>query len=78
MIDESFGHNFKERGIILTYLNFVYKNWKNKTGMRVVIPENMWYGSTEFHKEEQWFLKAFDIEKSADRDFAVKGIIKFL
>jgi len=62
----------------LTYLNFVYKNWKNETGIRVVIPNNLWYGSTEFHKEEQWFLKAFDVEKSADRDFAVKDIIKFL
>ena len=62
----------------MTYLNFEYKNWKNETKIRVVIPESIWYGSTEFHKEEQWFLKAFDIEKSADRDFAVKDIIKLL
>jgi len=62
----------------MTYLTFVYKNWKNETNIRSVIPEKMWYGSTDFHKEEQWFLKAFDIEKSADRDFAVKDIIKFI
>jgi len=62
----------------LNILLFEYKNWRNETGIRTVIPKEIWFGSTEFHKKEQWFLKAIDIDKSEERDFAVKDIIKFL
>jgi hypothetical protein len=38
----------------------------------------MWYGHTEYHKEDQWLLKALDLDKNAERDFAVKDILRFI
>jgi predicted DNA-binding transcriptional regulator YafY len=59
-------------------LKFDYINWEGKRAVRTVIPIKIWYGKTEWHKTKQWLLKAHDIEKDADRDFAVKDILKFL
>ncbi len=42
------------------------------------MPIGLWYGKTEFHPEEQYFLKAMDVDKKEERDFAVKDIIRFL
>ncbi|WNT48162.1 hypothetical protein SPLA5a_PHROGS00079 [Salmonella phage SPLA5a] len=38
----------------------------------------MWFGSTEYHKEPQWMIKAYDVEKDAIRDFAVNDIVEFI
>jgi predicted DNA-binding transcriptional regulator YafY len=59
-------------------LKFKYRNWQNTTAVRRVKPIKIFYGKTEFHKEKQWFLKAFDLDKKAERDFAMKDILKFL
>ncbi|MCK9308818.1 MAG: hypothetical protein M0P99_00925 [Candidatus Cloacimonetes bacterium] len=59
-------------------LLFIYKNWKDKISERSAIPIEIWYGHTNFHKENQWFLKALDTTIIAERDFAIKDIIKFL
>ncbi len=59
-------------------LVFIYENWKGEINKRSVLPLSIWYGNTDFHKENQWFLKAIDIEKIVERDFAIKDIIKFL
>ena len=58
-------------------LQFEYKNWLGKISKRKVIPYEVWYGSTEFHKKEQYLLRAFDVDKNAERNFALKDI-KFL
>ncbi|WP_336801783.1 hypothetical protein [Kaistia sp. MMO-174] len=49
----------------------LYTNWRGVTGVRSIIPKSVWYGSTEWHPEPQWLLRAFDVEKQADRDFAL-------
>lgn len=59
-------------------LVFKYTNWEGKTAVRKIQPIEIWYGKTEWHPEEQWLLKAIDIEKNEERDFALKDIIKFL
>ena len=51
-----------------------YTNWKGVTALRRIIPKKIFFGSTEWHKEEQWLLEAFDVDKNADRSFAVKDI----
>lgn len=58
-------------------LKFEYINWEGKRTIRKVKPIKVWYGKTEWHPEEQWFLKAKDIEKNAERDFALKDVLKF-
>ena len=51
-----------------------YTNWKGVTGERLIIPEDMFFGENEYHPGEQWLLGAFDLEKQADRTFAMKDI----
>jgi len=51
-----------------------YKNWRGETGIRKIVPEKVVFESTEWHTEEQWLLYALDVEKSAQRGFAIKDI----
>ena len=57
---------------------FEYTNWKNETTIRKVRPIRLWYGHTDWHKKDQWLLKAHDLDKDAERDFAVKDILRFI
>lgn len=59
-------------------LIFEYKNWQNQIAIRKVHPIQVWYGRTEFHPTEQWLLKAIDLDKQVERDFAVCDIIRFI
>ena len=52
-----------------------YTNWKGETGDRYIMPLEVWYGATQWHPEEQWLLRALDVEKQAERDFALKDIL---
>lgn len=56
------------------YLSVTYRNHRGETRQRIIEPKNVWFGSTEWHPEEQWLLKAMDIEKGEERDFALKDI----
>lgn len=53
-----------------------YKNHKGETSVRRIIPHSnsIFYGSNEWHKEPQWLLWCWDMDKSADRTFAMKDI----
>jgi hypothetical protein len=51
-----------------------YKNWKHEFGDRHIRPLHLWFGSTEWHPEPQWFLKAWDLDKDVERDFAMRDI----
>lgn len=55
-------------------VEIVYTNWKGVTATRHIIPKDIFFGSTEWHKEEQWLLNAFDVDKQAARAFALKDI----
>jgi len=55
-------------------VKILYTNWKGETAYRNIIPKNIEFKSTEWHKQEQWILNAFDVDKQADRGFAVKDI----
>lgn len=58
-------------------VSIIYTNYKEKTNQRSIIPKKIIFSSNEWHKEQQWFLIAYDIEKKADRTFAMKNIINF-
>ena len=59
-------------------LKFKYTNWEGKKAIRRVMPIEIWYGKTEWHPQEQWLLRAIDLDKNEERNFAIKDIIKFL
>lgn len=55
-------------------LTFTYRNYRGEVAERTAIPKRLWWGSTEWHPEPQWFVTAFDLEKQAARDFAWKDM----
>lgn len=55
-------------------VNILYTNWKGKTSYRNIIPKTIEFKSTNWHKQDQWILTAFDVDKGENRGFAVKDI----
>ncbi len=58
-------------------VTIVYTNYKGVTNVRSIIPIEILFGHTDWHKEDQWLMRAFDIQKNAERTFAVKDIISW-
>lgn len=56
-------------------LEFDYTNWRGERGRRRVYPLYLWWGSTEWHPESGWLLHATDLDKGAERDFALMDIV---
>jgi hypothetical protein len=56
----------------------IYTNWRGETFECSIKPIKIWFGSTEWHKDEQWLLRAVDLEKNAERDFALKDVQKWI
>jgi predicted DNA-binding transcriptional regulator YafY len=57
-----------------TDVTFTYKNYRGEASVRLVRPIMVAFGSTGFHPEPQWLLHAWDINKEAERTFAMKDI----
>lgn len=55
-------------------VKILYTNYRGETSHREILPEKIWFGSTEWHSEAQWLLDAYDVEKGAIRNFAMKDI----
>lgn len=55
-----------------------YKNWQGNISIRNIIPQNIYYGNTQFHKEDQWLMNVWDVEKDAQRTYAMLDIIEFI
>lgn len=53
-----------------------YTNYRGERSLRQIIPRlpYMTLRATAYHPEVQWILTAFDVEKKAERDFAMAGI----
>lgn len=55
-------------------LEFDYVNWKGVKAKRRIKSGKLYYGSTKYHIEPQWILRAFDTRKLEFRDFAMKDM----
>lgn len=62
------------RDIEKPMLVFQYRNWRDEVAERHVIPQRVWWGSTEFHPIGCWLLTAYDLDRQAMRDFDIRGI----
>jgi hypothetical protein len=51
-----------------------YINHKENLSLRRIRPIRIWFGSTAWHPEPQWFLEVFDLDKMETRDFAMSGL----
>ena len=55
-------------------VKILYTNYRGETTIRDIIPIKIWFGSTEWHPEENWLIDAYDLGKKANRSFAMKDI----
>ncbi len=60
-----------------TPLQFTYRNYKGIISDRKVIPLCIHFGSNKYHKEKQWLIDGFDLDKQEHRVFAMNDIISF-
>lgn len=54
-----------------------YTNYRGITDYRRILPVRMWFGSTEWHKKDQWLLEATDLNKGEIRHFAMADILEW-
>jgi hypothetical protein len=52
----------------------LYTNYRGETSIRKIVPKKIWFGKTDWHPDEQWILDAFDLEKGAERGFALRDV----
>jgi hypothetical protein len=60
----------KEGNLIM----FGYTNWKGVMSVRKAIVKEFYFGASEYHEEYQMMIRAFDVDKLAERTFAVKDM----
>jgi predicted DNA-binding transcriptional regulator YafY len=54
------------------YIKCIYVNWKGEIAERNLKPIEIRYGTCEpYHRETQWLMYAFDIDKKTYREFAM-------
>lgn len=58
-------------------VKILYTNYRGEKGYRVIVPQSIYFGATEWHPEKQWLLRAFDVQKNDFRDFALKDIAEW-
>lgn len=58
-------------------IKILYTNYRGETSERNIIPKEIIFSATEWHPEEQWLLVADDLDKKAERSFAMKDIKKW-
>ena len=56
-------------------LVFVYRNHRGEVAVRRVMPGRVWYGRTPWHPGACWLLRALDLDKDEERDFALDHIL---
>ena len=58
-----------------TKVEICYTNHRGETAMRRVIPARIVFGvAAEWHIDPQWLLEAYDLDRKADRTFAMRDI----
>lgn len=55
-------------------VRILYKNHRNETAMRTILPQRIWFGATAWHTEPQWLLDALDLDKGEARSFALADV----
>lgn len=58
-------------------LRVLYKNWKGEIAWRRIIPLPTipYFSSTPHHTEEQWLIRVWDLDKDAERTYALLDIL---
>lgn len=60
----------------LRTVKITYCNHSGETAQRTIVPRDIYFGDgSPWHAGEQWLLLAWDVEKQAERTFALAEII---
>ena len=51
-----------------------YTNWRGVRSVRRIVPVGVWFGSSRWHPEDQFFMSAWDVDKAEMRDFAIRDM----
>lgn len=52
-------------------ITVLYTNYHGETAHRAIIPHQVWWGSTPYHREPQWLLDVTDCDRNVERTFAL-------
>lgn len=52
-------------------VRFTYTNWRGKKSERQAILERIFWGTTTYYKVPQWLVMGYDLDKRADRTYAL-------
>lgn len=61
----------------LREIKMLYKNNRGETTVRRLVPIKIFFGQTEWHQDEQWLLEAYDVDRTANRTYALREIRAF-
>jgi hypothetical protein len=67
-----------DRAQSLTVVSFDYVNYRGEKSRRNVTPLELRFHSNEYHKEPQFLLRAIDVDKGEEREFAVRDMSNVL
>lgn len=52
-------------------IKVMYKNWKGAVRERWIIPDHIYWGSTQYRPKPQWLMRAYDFEDGIMKDFSL-------
>lgn len=52
-----------------------YINYRGKASCRRILPRTIRFAASEWHPEPQWLLDAYDLDKQAERSFALNNVM---
>lgn len=52
-------------------IEFTYTNHKGRYAKRWARVDRIWFGETTYYPRQQWLMTAFDLDKRAQRTFAM-------
>lgn len=60
-------------------IEFYYRNYKGETEKRRAMPypNSLHYGATEYHSMPGWYVKMWDVDRQAERDFMLRDFCGF-
>jgi predicted DNA-binding transcriptional regulator YafY len=58
-------------------VSILYRNYRGEVAVRRIRPARIWFGATSWHPQAQWVLDAIDVDKGAERSFALADILDF-
>lgn len=57
-------------------IKVIYSNWRGEKATRTIVPLSLYWGKSEWHPQEQWMIRVWDVDRNDYREYAFKDIEK--